>query len=142
MMKLNDSARALIGRVADATLVTMNPNGSPQVSVVWVTLQRTPAGEDELVTAHLKDHQKIRNVRRNPRVALTILSADRSALMTPYLSIQGTARIEDGGAPELIAELARAKKGLDTNFPPPNSPPGYLTRIRIDKVGGLGPWVG
>jgi hypothetical protein len=75
-------------------------------------------------------------------VALTILSADRSALMTPYLSIQGTARIEDGGAPELIAELARAKKGRDTSFPPRNSPPGYLTRIRIDKVGGLGPWVG
>ncbi|MDT5108093.1 MAG: hypothetical protein QOI25_5606, partial [Mycobacterium sp.] len=37
-MKLDDSARALIGRGADATLVTINPDGSPQVSVVWVAL--------------------------------------------------------------------------------------------------------
>jgi hypothetical protein len=30
--------------------------------------------------------------------------------------------------------------GSDEHFPPPNSPPGLLTRIRIDKVGGSGPW--
>ncbi len=51
-MKLHDDARALIGAGADATLVTINPDGSPQVSVVWVALQSSPEG-DELVTAHL-----------------------------------------------------------------------------------------
>ena len=49
-MKLNDAARGLIGKGADATLVTLNPDGSPQVSVVWVALQSTPDG-DELVSA-------------------------------------------------------------------------------------------
>jgi PPOX class probable F420-dependent enzyme len=141
-VKLDDSARALIDPVADATLVTINPSGSPQASVVWVALHTTPEGDDELVIGHLREHQKIRNVRRDPRVTLTILSADRSALMTPYLLIQGTARIQDGGAPELIAKLALAKMGRETNFPPPNSAPGYLTRIHIDKIGGFGPWVG
>ena len=70
-MKLNDAARDLIGKGADATLVTLNPDGSPQVSLVWVALQSTSDG-DELVTAHLGEHKKVRNVRNDPRVALTI----------------------------------------------------------------------
>jgi PPOX class probable F420-dependent enzyme len=141
-VKLDDNARVLIGSGADATLVTINPDGSPQVSVVWVALQSSPEGDDELVTAHLLEHQKVRNVRRDPRVALTIVSEDRSGPMTPYLSIQGTARIEEGGAPELLTELAQTMIGADAQFPPPGAPPGYLTRIRIDKIGGMGPWVG
>ena len=58
---------------------------------------------------------------------------------TPYLAITGTARIVEGGAPELLKQLAKAMLGSDEHFPPPNSPPGLLTRIRIDKVGGFGP---
>jgi PPOX class probable F420-dependent enzyme len=141
-MKLNDHARSLIGSGADATLVTLNSDGSPQVSVIWVALQTTPDGDDELVGAHLADHQKLRNIRRDGRVALTVLSPDRSAPMTPYLSVKGTARVEEGGAPELLAELAKTMIGLDAHFPPPDAPPGYLTRVRIEKVGGLGPWAG
>jgi PPOX class probable F420-dependent enzyme len=141
-MKLDDDARMLIGTGADATLVTLNSDGSPQVSVVWVALQTTPDGDDELVTAHLLEHQKVRNVRRDPRVAVTVLSTDRSAPMTPYLSIKGTARIEEGGAPELLAELAKTMIGRDAHFPPPDAPPGYLTRITIEQVGGMGPWAG
>ena len=100
-MKLDDSARALIGSGADATLVTLNPDGSPQVSVVWVALQSTPDG-DELVSAHLADYKKLRNVRRDPRVAATILAAKSPGQQTPYLAITGTARIVAGGAPELL----------------------------------------
>ena len=136
-MRLDDSARAFIGSGADATLVTINPDGSPQVSLIWVALQSTPEG-DELVSAHLTEYQKTRNVRRDPRVALTIVAKDRPGEQTPYLSVQGTARITEGGAPELLAELAEAMLGSSEHFPPPNSPPGLLTRIRIDKVGGLG----
>ena len=139
-MKLNDAARDLIGRGADATLVTLNPDGSPQVTVVWVALQSTPDG-DELVTAHLAEHKKVRNVRRDPRVAVTIISPDGPGLpMRPYLAVNGTARVVDGGAPELLKTLAQALSD-PTVFPPDNAPPGFLTRIRIDKVGGVGPWV-
>ncbi|KMO83595.1 PPOX class F420-dependent enzyme [Mycolicibacterium chubuense] len=140
-MELNSAARDLIGRGADATLVTLNPDGSPQVSLVWVALQSTPDG-DELVMAHLSEHKKIRNVRRDPRVAVTIVAPEGpTAVMRPYLSITGTARIVEGGAPELLAELAQTLAAPDAGFPPPDAPPGYLTRIRIDKVGGVGPWV-
>ncbi|KDF02254.1 oxidoreductase [Mycolicibacterium aromaticivorans JS19b1 = JCM 16368] len=141
-MKLNDAARALIGSGADATLVTLNPDGSPQVSLVWVAVQSGEDG-DELVTAHLSEHKKVRNVRRDGRVALTVVSTEPGAVMRPYLSVTGTARIVEGGAPEVLRELA-AVMITDENvvFPPDDAPPGYLTRIRIDAVGGIGPWAG
>jgi PPOX class probable F420-dependent enzyme len=138
-MKLDDSARALIGSGTDATLVTLNPDGSPQVTVVWAALVSTP-DSDELVTAHLAEHKKVRNVRRDPRVAVTILATNTKGQQTPFLAITGTARITEGGAPELLADLATTMLGPDSGFPPENAPPGFLTHIRIDKVGGLGPW--
>jgi PPOX class probable F420-dependent enzyme len=138
-MKLDDSARALIGKGADATLVTINADGSPQVSVVWVALQSTPDG-DELVSAHLSEYQKTRNVRRDPRVAVTIVAPVTPGQQTQYLSITGTARIVEGGAPELLKQLAETMLGSSEHFPPANAPAGLLTRIRIEKVGGHGPW--
>jgi PPOX class probable F420-dependent enzyme len=141
-MKLNDEARALIGSGADATLVTLNPDGSPQVSVVWVAVQSGEDG-DELVTAHLAEHKKVRNARRDGRVALTIVSTEPGEVMRPYLSVTGTARIVEGGAPELLQELAAAMITAEgVPFPPADAPPGYLTRIKINSVGGIGPWVG
>jgi PPOX class probable F420-dependent enzyme len=136
-MELDDSARALIGSGADATLVTINPDGSPQVSLIWVALQSTPDG-DELVSAHLSEYQKTRNIRRDPRVAVTIVAKGQPGQQTPYLSVTGTARIVEGGAPELLTELAEAMLGSSEHFPPPNAPAGLLTRIHIDKVGGFG----
>lgn len=98
---------------------------------------------DELVVAHLSEHKKVRNVRRDGRVALTVVSTEPGEVMRPYLSVTGTARIVEGGAPELLRELAAVMIKADgLAFPPDDAPPGYLTRIRVDSVGGVGPWVG
>lgn len=141
-MELNAAARGLIGTGADATLVTINADGSPQVSLVWVAVQSTPDG-DELVSAHLSDkYQKVRNVRRDPRVTATILAPSQPGQQRQYLSVNGTARIVEGGAPELLKELAIAMLGSDEYFPPKDAPAGYLTRIRIDSIGGQEPWIG
>jgi PPOX class probable F420-dependent enzyme len=136
-MKLNEAARKLIGNGVDATLVTLNPDGSPQVTVVWMALRSTPDG-DELVSGHLSEHKKVRNIRRDPRVAVTIVSpGDVDKTLRSYIAIDGTARIEEGGAPELLKELSQEL--LDPNvFPPKDAPPGYVTHIHIDKVGGVG----
>ncbi len=136
-MTLNDAARELIGDGVDATLVTLNPDGSPQVSLVWMALRSGPDG-DELVTAHLGEHKKVRNIRRDPRVAVTIVQpGDVNRQLRPYLSIEGTARIEEGGAPELLVSLSEVL--LDPEqFPPKDAPPGFVTHIHIDKVGGVG----
>ncbi|MBF9315277.1 PPOX class F420-dependent oxidoreductase [Mycobacteroides chelonae] len=139
-MELHDAARTLIGAGADATLVTINPDGTPQVSVVWVALQSTPEG-DELVAAHLSgNYKKLRNIRRDPHVAVTILAPSQPGQQREYLSVTGSARVVEGGAPELLSQLAIALLGSDEHFPPPGSPEGYLTRIRVESVGGQGPW--
>jgi PPOX class probable F420-dependent enzyme len=140
-MELNESARNLIGRGADAALITLNPDGSPHVSLVWVALQSSPGG-DELVVGHLSKsgNKKVRNIRNDPRVAVMIVSPSGPGHpISLWLSVNGTARIVEGGAPELLTELAQAlAPGVE--FVPEGAPPGFLTRIRIDKVGGVGPW--
>lgn len=140
-MRLDDNARAFIGAGANATLVTLNPDGSPQVSLVWVELQSTPDG-DELVSAHLNEYKKVRNIRRDGRVALTVVSADRgSEMMLSYLAISGRARIVEGGAGAVLTRLTSAlAPEFEGQFPPAGAPPGLLTRITIDKVTGVGPW--
>ena len=139
-MKLNDAAREFIGSGADATLVTLNPDGSPQVSLVWVAVESTADG-DELVIGHLSEHKKVRNVRRDGRVALTIVSPEPGEVMRPYLLVTGTARVVEGGAPELLRKLAAVMiQAEGVPFPPDNAPPGYVTRIRSDSIGGVGPW--
>jgi PPOX class probable F420-dependent enzyme len=139
-MKLNDAARELIGDGTDAVLVTLNADGSPQVSTIWMALESTPDG-DELVSGHLNEYVKTRNVRRDPRVAVTILADEKPNQLRDYLTITGTARIVEGGAPQLLKKLAKVMLGSDEHFPPPDAPEGLLTRVRIDKVGGSGPWV-
>lgn len=139
-MKLNDAARELIGAGTDAVLVTLNADGSPQVSTVWMALESTAEG-DELVAAHLNEYRKTRNVRRDPRVAVTILGPERPGQLRDYLTVTGVAQIVEGGAPELLKRLAKVMLGTDEHFPPPNAPAGLLTRVRIDKIGGSGPWV-
>ena len=134
-MKLNDAARELIGDGTDATLVTLNPDGSPQVTVIWMALESTPDG-DELVSAHLTEYQKTRNIRRDPRVAVTILSTKHArGRQTPYLAITGTARIVEGGAPALLKKLAKVMLGSDEHFPPAECA-GRFAHPRPNREGG------
>jgi PPOX class probable F420-dependent enzyme len=131
------SARAVLESAALAHLVTLNPDGSPQVTVVWVGLDG-----DEIVAAHLPEHRKIRNIRNDNRVALSLETGTRNAMgLTEYLVVYGTARITEGGAAELLQRLARTYLGPDIRFPPmDNPPPGYITHITVDRVAGVGPW--
>jgi PPOX class probable F420-dependent enzyme len=134
---LPDSARAVLRSDALAHLVTLNRDGSPQVSIVWVGLDG-----DDIVSGHLRDQQKLRNVRRDPRVALSL----ETPVLNPYglreyLVVHGRATIDEGGAPELLQELARTYLGPEVAFPPmPEPPPGFRLRIAVERVGGVGPW--
>ena len=137
MATIPDSARAVLDGPALAHLVTIEPDGRPQVSIVWVGLD----GE-ELVAAHLPEHRKVRNIRRDPRVALSIEAGTRNEIgLNEYIVIHGSARITEGGAAELLQRLARVYLGPDVKFPPmDNPPPGFITHIAVERVGGVGPW--
>jgi PPOX class probable F420-dependent enzyme len=132
-----DGARAVLESAALAHLVTLNRDGSPQVSVVWVGLDG-----DDVVSGHLREQQKLRNVRRDPRVALTLETQVTNSLgLREYLVVHGRGSIEEGGAPELLQELAYTYLGPDVRFPPmPDPPPGFRLRIAVERIGGIGPW--
>jgi len=120
-----------------AHFVTLNPDGSPQVTCVWVGLEG-----DEIVSGHLAMQQKVRNIERDPRVALSIESKRTNELgLQEYLVVHGRARIQEGGAPELLQRLAHTYIRPDAVFPPmPDPPPGFVTRITVERLGGVGPW--
>ena len=145
-MTLPDSAKELIRAGALGHLVTTNPNGTPLfdnglkagLACVWVAVEG-----DELLTGHLDPAQrKLENVRRDPRVAV---SFEGTRIHPPglreYVVVHGQATLEEGGAPELLQELARVHLGPDVRFPPMDDPPpGVRMRIAVERVGGIGPW--
>jgi PPOX class probable F420-dependent enzyme len=136
-MSISGDVRRILESDALAHLVTQNLDGTPQVSCIWVGLDG-----DTIVSAHLFPQQKLRNVQRNPHV---VLSLEGTTIHPPglkeYLVVYGTAHIAEGGAPELLQELAHVYLGPDVVFPAMESPPpGYVMRTTIDRLGGVGPW--
>ena len=118
-------------------LVTLRPDGRPHVTVVWSGVQ-----DGEIVIAHLKEHQKVKNVRNDARVALSVATGTRNALgLDEFVVVEGTARITEGGAGELLQTLVRRYVGPGATYPlPNNAPAGYITRVSVTKVSGVNPW--
>ena len=137
MTVLPESARSILESDALAHLVTINRDGSPQVTCIWVGLDG-----DEIVSGHLFAQQKLRNVERDPLVAVSLEGKDSNEIgMRHYLVVHGRARIEEGGAPELLQRLACTYIGSGVTFPPmPDPPPGWIMRITVERLGGMGPW--
>jgi PPOX class probable F420-dependent enzyme len=136
-MSLSAAARELLGTDRVAHLVTVNADGSPQVTCVWVGLDG-----DEVVFASMGPWQKIRNIQRNPHVVLSIETAEINATgLLEYIVITGEARVVEGGAADLLQHLARTYLGPDVKFPPmADPPPGYVVRVEVTGVGGVGAW--
>ena len=137
-MQIPQSLIDLIDSGAHAHLVTMNKDGSPHVTVVWIGVEN-----DEIVSAHLPRNHKVRNIERDGRVVLSLEANTLSDFgLKEYAVVHGTARITEGGAPELLQKLAYSYMGKGVKFPPmENPPPGYVTRIRVARIEGVGPWV-
>ena len=84
-MKIPESIRKLIAKAPLAHLTTLNSTGGPQVTVVWVGIE-----DEEFVMGHLALHQKVKNIWRDPRVALSLLGDKTNAQgMTVLVRITG-----------------------------------------------------
>ncbi len=139
-MKIPLSIHDLIAKAPLAHLTTLNSKGGPQVTVVWVGIEN-----DEFVMGHLADHQKIKNIRRDGRVALSMLSDITNAHgLREYLVVYGHARVTEGAAVPLLQRLGALYLGPQADFPPPamRNIPGYVTRIAPARFAGIGPWAG
>ena len=107
-IRLDETTRAAVASGRLVHLATVNPDGSPQVTCIYVGWDG-----DEIVAAHLADHVKLRNIRRDPRVTLSVESDVPSEGLSPYVVIEGIARVEEGGAVPMLRRIT------DGRFPTP-----------------------
>jgi PPOX class probable F420-dependent enzyme len=116
---------------------TINADGSPQVTAIWIGLD-----EDNLISTHMRYNAKLRNMRRDPRVVLSFAPPQKPGdWMSPHAVIYATASIGPLGLTgPLLTRLAKAYVGPDAEYPN-QSQTGYIVRYSIERVGGVGPWV-
>jgi PPOX class probable F420-dependent enzyme len=136
MSSLPPELRDLIESGPLAHLSTINADGSPQVSVIWVGLDG-----DDLVSGHMSRYAKLRNIERDPRVVLSF-DAPRApgVFMNPYAVLRARATVEHRDDTwDLLNRLTKVYVTPDTEFPAPRGP-GYTVRYSVERVGGVGPW--
>ena len=134
-MSLPESLRSLIESGALAHVVTINPDGSPQTTVVWIGLDG-----DTIISGHMNLSKKLKNVRRDPRVQIS-LEAPRTpgVFLAEYAVLTGRAEVTEGGARDLLNRLGQVYVAPGFEFPPVEGE-GYVLRTTVEKITGVGPW--
>jgi PPOX class probable F420-dependent enzyme len=119
-------------------LSTINSDGSPQVTVIWVGFDG-----DDLVSTHMRDNVKLRNIRRDPRVALSFdVPREPGVWINPYAVMYARATVEPSSRIwDLMTKHAKVYVSPDAEVPAAGgSEPGYIVRYSITRIGGIGPW--
>ena len=136
MSGLPRELRDLIESGPMAHLSTINADGSPQVTVIWIGLDG-----DDLVSGHLGRYVKLRNIERDPRVVLSF-DAPRvpGVVLNPYAVLRARAAVQPSDdAWNVLNRLAKVYMSPDAEFPAPKGP-GYVVRYSVERIGGVGPW--
>lgn len=138
MASIPSPAQALLGTDAVAHVWTSNPDGSGQVSVVWVIVQ-----DDEILFGTDSNSRKARNLERDPKVIISIEDEETNERgFQRHLVIHGTATVEPGAQPELMDRLATKYSGLQRHpLAMRDSPTAVVVRVTVDRIGGVGPWI-
>ena len=136
MSDLPKELRELIESGPLTHLSTINSDGSPQVSVIWIGLDG-----DDIVSAHMGKYAKLRNIERDPRVVLSFDGPrDPSVVLNPYAVLKARAAVEPSDeAWDLLDRLTKVYMSPDDEFPAPKGP-GYIVRYSVERIGGIGPW--
>jgi PPOX class probable F420-dependent enzyme len=126
-----DKYRDLFSKRAFASLATLMPDGSAQVTPVWVDLDG-----DLVVVNTAKARQKDKNMRRDPRVAVAIIDPDNPYR---YLEIRGrVAEITEDGADAHIDKMAKKYLGVDKYPYRQPSETRVMFKIRPERVNTMG----
>ena len=118
---LDDATRELLDGKNFATVATVNPDGGPQASVVWILRD----GDTVLFSA-ISTRRKVINLTRDPRVSLTVFD-----LANPYQSVEIRGTVELTGDPGKSLPRALSQKYLGED-PPPE--PDELTRVIVRVI--------
>ena len=111
-------------------LATLMPDGSPQLTQTWVDT------DGEFVIINTVDgHQKVRNIRRDPRVAVTVADPNDTSR---FVQLRGeVVRETTDGAVEHIDVLSQRYNGIPYPWYGGRDQVRITLYIRVDKVGGL-----
>ena len=139
MSLVSPELRDLLATGPLATVATIDPDGTPHVTLSWAGLDG-----DEIVMATFFNlgQRKLRNLRRDPRVVLTFHAKEFSGQgLWPYAVVQGrVVRITEGGALAVMDRLAEFYIGPGQQYPMRDAPDGVVIHIAVDRVYGQGPW--
>jgi PPOX class probable F420-dependent enzyme len=123
MAAIPEKYRDLFSKPAFANLATLMPNGTPQVTPVWIDYDGK-----HVIFNSAKGRQKDRNVRREPRVALTIMDPENPYR---YLEVRGRVKeITENGADAHIDKMA--KKYLNKDKYPYRQPGEVRVLYKIE----------
>ena len=126
-----DKYRDLFSKRAFASLATLMPDGSPQVTPVWVDLEG-----DLVIVNTAKGRQKDKNMRRDPRVALALIDPDNPYR---YLEIRGrVVEIVEQGADPHIDKMAKKYLGADKYPYRQASETRVMFKIQSERVNTMG----
>jgi PPOX class probable F420-dependent enzyme len=105
MTALSDEAKALFDAPEFATIATIEPDGRPQLSVVWIERDG-----DDLLVSTVKGRRKHLNIERDPRVTVLVFPKDSPY---SYVEVRGSASMTEAGGRELIDRLGSQYMGWD-----------------------------
>jgi PPOX class probable F420-dependent enzyme len=121
----------LFSKIAFANLATINADGTPQVTPVWIDWD----GKHVLVNT-AQGRVKDRNLRKNPKVAISIMDPDNPYR---YLAIQGRViNVTTNGADAHIDKMAKKYMGKDSYPYRTPTEVRVLYTIEPEKVHALG----
>ncbi|WP_035800500.1 PPOX class F420-dependent oxidoreductase [Kitasatospora mediocidica] len=125
--QLSDQARELLDGKSFATVATIQPDGGPQASVVWVKRDG-----DDILFSTVEGRRKHLNLLRDPRVSLVVNPPEDPY---SYLEVRGSVTLSIEGGRELIDELSHKYMGKDYGFDGPEAV-RVVVRITPTKVAG------
>ena len=122
---LDEVTRKLLDGRNFATVATLNPDGGPQASVVWILRD----GDTVLFSA-TADRRKVRNLARDPRISLTVFDT-----ANPYQSVEirGTAELTEDAGKWLPRELSQKYLGENPR-PEPDEVQRLIVRVTPQRV--------
>jgi PPOX class probable F420-dependent enzyme len=138
-MSVSPALRELFETGPLVHVTTIDSDGTPHVTLAWGGVDG-----DEIVMATFFNlsQRKIRNMRRDPRVVLSIQAKQFEGQgLWPYAVVQGRVdRITEGGALDVMDRLSEFYIGPGTHYPMRQVPDGIVLHVAVDRVYGQGPW--
>jgi PPOX class probable F420-dependent enzyme len=122
---LTDLAKRLIDANTFAIVATINPDGAPQSSVIWIRRDG-----DDILFSTIRGRRKTLNIERDPRVSICMYDPDAPYV---YVEIRGEVSLTEVGGRDLINELSIRYDGTDYPIEPPEHV-RVVCRVRASRV--------